>query len=187
MTSTEGCHPSLSHPLAPCGRRTRVNRANSWAQPTGADEDRILKLNRERPHRLRTARSRVAPVQLVVLRHRQTIVPPCSAALSAFIDAAGYRTVRIADFLICVLVGAGLPSGFGRFPLGANASRELNFCGERVAYTGPRTLKTKGAAGSLLQVVGWSGRHPRGRCEIRRTRFGRLRRRTTHKCAFRSL
>jgi hypothetical protein len=32
----------------------------------------------------------------------------------------------------------------------------------------------EGCSGPPLQVVGWSGRHPHGRCEIRGFRFGRL-------------
>ena len=50
MTPTGRCHPSMSRPLAPCDRRTRVNRANSSVRPTGAGEGRIERLNRERPH-----------------------------------------------------------------------------------------------------------------------------------------
>jgi hypothetical protein len=40
------------------------------------------------------------------------------------------------------------------------------------AYT-DQSLGDKGAAVFPLQVIGWSGRHPHGRCETRRTRVGK--------------
>ena len=61
MTPTRQCHPLMSRPQAPCGRRTRVNGATSSARPAGADEGRIVRLNRERPHCRRFAALRVAP------------------------------------------------------------------------------------------------------------------------------
>jgi len=63
MTPTGRCHPSLSRPLAPYGRRTRVNRGTSSARPAGADEGRIVRLNRERPHFKRFGARRSLPVQ----------------------------------------------------------------------------------------------------------------------------
>jgi hypothetical protein len=53
MTPTGRCHPSLSRLLAPVSRSIRVNRASSPVRLTGAHEDRIMRLNRERPHRRR--------------------------------------------------------------------------------------------------------------------------------------
>lgn len=50
MTPKWRCHPHMSRPPAPCRCRTRVNRLNSSARPTGVDEGRSDRLNRERPH-----------------------------------------------------------------------------------------------------------------------------------------
>ena len=50
MTPTGRCHPSMSRRLARHGRRIRVIRATSSVQPAGADEGRMVRLNRERPH-----------------------------------------------------------------------------------------------------------------------------------------
>jgi hypothetical protein len=49
MTSTGRCHPSLSRLLAPFARSIRANHASSSVRLTGAHEDRIMRLNRERP------------------------------------------------------------------------------------------------------------------------------------------
>ena len=63
MTPPGRCHPPMSRPLAPCDRRTCVNRATSSVRPTGADDARIVRLNRERPHFKRFGARRSLPVQ----------------------------------------------------------------------------------------------------------------------------
>jgi hypothetical protein len=50
MTLTVRCHPAVSRLLAPIARDIRAKRASSPARLTGAHEDRIMKLNQERPH-----------------------------------------------------------------------------------------------------------------------------------------
>ena len=63
MTHTGRCHPSMSRLLAPVTRSIRVNRASSPVRLTSALEDRIMRLNRERPHSRRFAALGSLPVQ----------------------------------------------------------------------------------------------------------------------------
>jgi hypothetical protein len=84
MTPPGRCHPPMSRALAPCNRRTCVNRATSSVRPTGAGEARILKLNRERPHFRRFAALGSLPVQRV-----SATMPP-----DAIDDACCHRARR---------------------------------------------------------------------------------------------
>jgi len=85
MTPKWRCHPHKSRPLAPRRCRIRVNRPNSSALGTGANEDRSARLNRERlPLSALCSAQGVTPGSTVqsrdaARRHRYRMLPPCSS------------------------------------------------------------------------------------------------------------